>query len=328
MKATGKALIVAGSLLILGIIFIAGGGLIINNKYEKAKAEMPELKEFVYEAKTEDIKDLETKLESEDVEIITTDSEKIRITYYDIEEESTYKFTEANKKLVMEKQEKLKLSISGSGLSITNFDELFARNVNIEASVPKFKIEIPETYEGSAKFKGTSGNYEISDIDFENTLRIELSSGDIYVQNTTSKNDIDISCTSGTIQLSNIIAGGDLNIDSSSGDITIKDITAENSLNCATTSGNFEGVNIVTAIFNKASTSGDTAIAGLSGATAINCVSTSGDFNVTLSGELEDYSISCQTTSGTSNLPSSYVSEKNNKISVSVTSGDVNFIFE
>lgn len=133
------------------------------------------------------------------------------------------------------------------------------------------EVYLPKNYEENIKIKVTSGNIEASkEMKFKNA-DITSTSGDIKITNIISEN-LSVESTSGDININNISADY-FNAKATSGDIEINDINSKK-VTINTTSGDIEINKINAQLSSVESTSGDITIEE---ATDIELATTSGD---------------------------------------------------
>ncbi len=195
-KITKIALIAigAGALLCLLSYFLVGGNWTgYNSKGNEHVSK-------TYESGT-DIKKIEIDETSNEVNIVSADTDIVTIDYYDDPEKPLYEIEEKNGKLKFER----------NGRSVFKL-------VNIDFSRKDITVTIPKDYEGELDVEITSGAVRADDIT-ASKIKLDNTSGSIELYNVSSMGDIDIDNTSGSIEFKNLESGGDISIDNTTGSI-------------------------------------------------------------------------------------------------------------
>lgn len=160
--------------------------------------------------------------------------------------------------------------------------------------------------------------------DFGGDVQLNSGSGDISLKGFEA-GVLSLCLGSGKVQVENMQAA-ELSVTCASSDVFLENVTVQGTAFIACTSGAIDVSNCKAQSVEGYSTSGDIEISALD-ASAISLGSTNGDISGSVAGSRADYSISCHTTSGESNLQS-YQTDAQRSLSVQSTSGSVDISFE
>lgn len=340
MKRFGKAMIVAGCMVVSGIIFGSIGNVISYANEERTKND-PVYEEKYYSIAADEIDKIDLDMYSDDIKIEPGDSDEIEITYWDEVEEPKIQISERNETLSIHK----KTSATFHLFYIPTIQELFDE-VN-EENTHEMVITIPKSYVGEYDLDISSGSINMSDLTVEGELTLYGSSGSITIENLTCMKNIRADITSGLLKFQDVETQGDYKSYLTSGNTQLEDMTIAGNFEVNFTSGSVNVTNVDVegaATFENASggvscdefsakeiylnsTSGDYDLTNVTVEEGIYVDATSGDFKISLSDKMENYSIDTDLTSGSCNLPQSYVNGEK-RIWVSLTSGSAKFSFE
>ena len=337
MKRIGKALILAGVLLFLGImISMIGIGYIIGDSSHRKDTtgtvqntvETVKYETKTYIADTEDVQKIVLDLTEEDIQIVPAEDEHITVEYIDLADDPQYVVKSENGLLRVEHRNR---GISGKMIImppvLTKDSFRFGRTDEQKYRYGDIVVRVPESYTGGYNLGYTSGSADVENIRVVGGLEFDLTSGDVKVSNVTCDQSLRVDMTSGDVQISALSIDGDLHIGSTSGDISLENVEIGGNLNLDATSGGcYANQLTVTGTVSTDTTSGDISMEGLTLGTAMNVSGTSGDVYVSLTDEMKEYKIKADTLSGSCNLPADY-SGGAKKISVDTTSGNIDFNF-
>ena len=195
-KLTKTALIMLGAGAILCVIayFMVGGDWTgFNSKGGDRVARSYESKAAVTSILIEE--------SANEINVVTADTDKVTIDYYDEVEKPIYEITEENGKLVF-----------------TRSGRPSFRLVNIDFSRKDVTITIPSDYKGEFTLELASGSFTAKDVT-ASKVRIENTSGSVVLTNVTSFGDVDIENTSGSVEFTDLKADGDISIGNVAGSV-------------------------------------------------------------------------------------------------------------
>lgn len=248
MKRIGKALILAGVLLFLGImISMIGIGYIIGDNRSSGTSGATaqdsdgniqyETKTYVVDAT--EFQQVKVNLTVEDIRIESTDGDQITIEYKDIVDHPRYE--------VKSTDGILRIGHTNTGIPgqmilvppvLTKDNFGFGGN----GQAPEYgdiEIRIPENYMGEYDLSGTSGSVSMEDIHASGNIKCGLTSGDVQVSNVTGERGMQVSMTSGDFRADMLSLEDNLDINSTSGDSNLTDVTLGGNLHTDGTSGDF-----------------------------------------------------------------------------------------
>lgn len=335
MKGFGKALIVAGSLSVGGILIGCIGSAIIL-KGGETRTSKPAYEEKYYSVEVSEIDAIEMDLSSDDVQIEVGTGDEIEITYWDEIDDPKYQIRESNGTLLINRKASVQI------VFIPTFEDLWN-----ETEVREMTIRVPREYAGSYDLDFTSGSLSVSDLTIEEEFVVGATSGDIQLNNLQMNSDatVDLSSgsvsvnavavegdlttllTSGNVEMEHIAVGGDMHIDMTSGDISMENVDVKGTCRVEGSSGSLDCDILAAKDVLVYATSGNYDLMEVTVEQEIYVDATSGDITVSLTDEMENYSIVADTTSGYCNLPV-LTNGGDKKISVYLTSGDADFSFK
>lgn len=340
MKRFGKAMIVAGCMVVSGVIFGCIGNAIIYVSGETTKND-PVYEEKYYSIAVSEIDKIDLDMYSDNITIKPGDGDEIEITYWDEAEEPKIQISERNGTLLIDK----KSSGTFHLFYIPTFQDLF--DAMDEDNAHEMTITVPQSYvgeydldissgsiymseltvEGEVIVYGTSGSITIEDVECMQDIRADITSGFLKLQNVEAQGDYKSYLTSGNTQLEDMTVAGDFEVNFTSGSINVTNVDVEGDATFENTSGGVscDGFSAKEVYLNA--TSGDYDLIQVAVEEGIYLDATSGDFTISLSDKMENYSIDTDLTSGSCNLPQSYVNGEK-QIWVSLTSGSAKFSFE
>lgn len=342
-----KKLLIAGGcslagLLLMIVAFIAARGNLAELSTRNVQAVQKE-----YECSTDIIK-IDADITSDNLEIRTGDVEYISVSYYDRPGYNEYEITESGDSLGIRYVDLHPIEVMTIDLDledkpvIITVPESFSGKVNISSSSGSIIAESINV--SSLDLKNTSGGIRINDVDIATDAKLSNTSGKINVENLVCKN-LTASNTSGGISIENSNIYELLDTKCSSGDISIKSVTVKEGARLSTTSGTrymedvsaqylecdgssgaLKAVNVtVLYSFSSSTSSGSVTLDRVETGNSIKITASSGDVRGTIVGNEDDFNISIDTSSGSSNLSDS--SDGNKNLTISTTSGSVNIDF-
>ncbi len=319
-------IVIAILALVLGLVLIGAGFALVKGNFSAFNSSNVNFEEHIYEADGK-INDLDILEHSEQIEVYTSDVDRVKITYYVPEgQDDDVIIKESGGKLSYKRSDKPHFYIS-IGINFTDTTTV---------------VELPKDYKGEIKAKASSGSIKAYEIDNEADFEVSSTSGSINVS--------DIECKAFTVTASSgSVSCGDIECDdalvkASSGSVKVKNMDAKGSVvTIGATSGSVSVEELVAKEVSVTANSGsvrmnkvecDTAFAKTTSgslkfeelkADEITLKNTSGGIRGTIDGKEEDYSIISSTTSGSNNLTNSRSGSKT--LDVSTTSGSIRVEF-
>lgn len=324
MKKGAKALVLAGTLIVIGAVFVTIGSAAAFKNRSFNNSTQKELSEMTYEATSSEINFIDVSLVSEDVKVEQGNSDKIVIKYYDSEKEPDIKITEKNNTLEMTRNNG---SFSVDFFSVVDIVNWFSIGNNNEENLGQTVVIVPRSFEGKYSIETVSGNLVFAAVPAEETIDLDTTSGDIKIADIDCKSSINADTISGEISIDNVNMEGDLTIGTTSGDIHLNSVKADKEISIDTISGSTYGSDVTTEFVTLNATSGDARITQLTVEKGISGDSVSGEYEIQLTDNMENYNIEVDTVSGEFNIPSKYKGTGEKTMSFSTTSGDVEVNF-
>ena len=322
-----KKLLIAGGcslagLLLMIVAFIAARGNLAELSTRNVQAVQKE-----YECSTDIIK-IDADITSDNLEIRTGDVEYISVSYYDRPGYNEYEITESGDSLGIRYVDLHPIEVMTIDLDledkpvIITVPESFSGKVNISSSSGSIIAESINV--SSLDLKNTSGGIRINDVDIATDAKLSNTSGKINVENLVCKN-LTASNTSGGISIKSVTVKEGARLSTTSGTRYMEDVSAQY-LECDGSSGSLKAVNVtVLYSFSSSTSSGSVTLDRVETGNSIKITASSGDVRGTIVGNEDDFNISIDTSSGSSNLSDS--SDGNKKLTISTTSGSVNIDF-
>lgn len=296
MKHTGKALILAGILLVCGMtIFAVGWGILIKAPEDEKLPEMYEEKTYTTDGAS--IERIKARLTNEEIRFEPGEGDKIEIVYWDNVDSPEWLITENSEILNITREPDFHFfSIPNITVPFAEMDKQY-----------EITVRIPESYAGAYDLYSDSGLLSLSDLTVEQELVMEIASGEIRLDNVTCKGDMQLEMSSGVSRLENLKVQGNLEL--------------------GLTSGNIEGTGISANMLTIDETSGRTLLSEVNVEEGLNVYATSGRISVDLMDEMDAFTIISDITSGTCNLPEYYRSG-DKELNATGTSGNITISFE
>lgn len=193
MKHTGKALILAGILLVCGMtIFAVGWGILIKAPEDEKLPEMYEEKTYTTDGAS--IERIKARLTNEEIRFEPGEGDKIEIVYWDNVDSPEWLITENSEILNITREPDFHFfSIPNITVPFAEMDKQY-----------EITVRIPESYAGAYDLYSDSGLLSLSDLTVEQELVMEIASGVIRLDNVTCKGDMQLEMSSGVSRLENL----------------------------------------------------------------------------------------------------------------------------
>lgn len=365
MRRIGKVLIIAGVMLLAGVL-LSGISFGAASKRSKKNVETDneEWVMLTYQTDASAIRQIMADVTWENIQIEPADGTDLEVIYYDNPVNPDFAVTEEQGVLRLEKIG----SIYGTTYNMFHVPDLEEMITSGETYAQDIILRVPDCYIGSYLVDTTSGDIAITDVAAEQSIHMDSTSGNIKIEQIEGQEDIHADTISGTVSLIDSGAVGGIFADSTSGDMKLTNVETESSIYISSVSGNIylydvlsvgdmelsttsgdvdaeelavggtmkfdaisgslTGDDISVDILQTNTTSGDILLRQATVGLGINGSSTSGRFSISLMDAMEDYAIQTSTISGYVNLPNRADSGVQRYIDISTTSGNIEFEFE
>jgi len=310
-------IIVLVVILVLGVILV-GTGLIIT-KGDFSLIFKSDVRTEANVDETQEVNAITMDLTSADnIEFYASEDTNLHINYWDSKKNPiTYTYSNGNATL---KQ-------ANNFLSWCNWD------LNDNKMI---KVYVPASVNNTVSIDLSAGSFTNKDCVLNvNTLKIDLSSGELDVNDITAKT-VNLNASSGKINMDNINTE-EFGIDISSGKFTLSNSIISGTLRLDLSSGNVNLNNVTTNRLQSNLSSGNVIAKGLISKT-VHTDTSSGNVELHIIGNPSDYSIKIDVSVGTTVIEGEGVSIKNtshiewgtgtNKIDCESSSGDIKIYFE
>lgn len=269
MKRVGKALIIAGSLLLAGIIILAINLAVIekheNELQQDALSESKKMTGQTYQVDGDTVKKIKIEVLSEGIQIEPTTGTQIEFIYEDNPENSLYEITQNGDTVGIRRKNSI-YTLNDSGFLCPDIEELLLGTDSVLVST--ITVRIPECYLGDYEMYTTGGNITMRDVPADGTLLLHTTSGDVELDTIECRKDIYIESTYGDMALADVSAADGICMNSSSGDVNLTDVTSVGDVSIDTDSGDME--------LNRMEITGNLDILSVSGELSVEKIAVSG----------------------------------------------------
>lgn len=336
-----KVYLTAGICCIAGVV-ILGLGIFLSRCFLNKKS-MVNAENFKTYTATSEIKTLNIKEKSTNIQVLEGNVDYVTIDYYE-PENVEYRITEENGTLTFEKfsnyvinfnfgydidvktvvtiPKKLKLAADiGSKSGSIEIDRLSFAKLNVNATSGLVKIKDVKS-DGEMTISNDSGSKKLAGVEAE-SLTVKGTSGVLKAENVTVTNGIIVEITSGSTTFSNV-ASSDLSIEGKSGAIKATNV-ATGDVRIKATSGSIKLDNVSGSTFDIHNKSGKISFDMLNASQSINIENGSGSIRGTIVGAKEDFATLVNVGSGSNNLDNTRTGDK--ELTVNGGSGMINVTF-
>lgn len=317
MKKRSIALIIAGSLIVLGLCVAFLGLLSINFDFRRLSTDKMVDKTYTI---IEDFEKIYIHTDESDIQFVLTEDGACRVEVHEKE-----KIPHA-------------ASVENGTLNITNVDHRkWYHHIGFHFGTPKMTVYLPKAIYMDLDVSSTTGDITVpSDFFFENgriktttgdvshaasvehSLFIQTTTGDAFVKNIAVGEGISVNLTSGDIKMDNVTCKS-MTLHVSTGRIEIDTATVTEAMNVKTTTGDVKMTNaLIGAHLKVEATTGDVTLAA-SDAKTIDINTNTGDVRGTL---LSPKTFQAKTTTGDINVPRD---TEGGICNVKTTTGDITF---
>lgn len=263
---------------------------------------------------------------TDDIKVSVGDGEEIQFVYYESAKHKA-EIKRENGEISFEVRRKL-----------LNFD-WFGKNKRT------ITVILPKSFSGSLDINVSTGVIEadLSGVTVNN-FSSNATTGETKITNVTTVGNAEFHCSTGRIKASTINAGGSLDIKCTTGGVTFENVVANGKLTAEGTTGSVKLLNVKAKAMVIKETTGDAtlnvecnnlnvkATTGrinftVKNADNITAKCTTGDVKGTIYGDMTEFDIYRDTTTGGCNLPIQTVG-KGKSLKVETTTGDIDVKFE
>lgn len=325
MKGITKFLIVAGSLVGVGLLISIIGISILSVKPKKAMQIKNNMEDMEYTANNTDT--LETIIVSvapENIEIIPGSGKDIVIEYRDYKDDPIYEIKESKSVLKFKRND---YELSVNAFSVFDFTKLFSMDDIMSDEDLNVKVYVPKDSAFEYQVNSVSGMINMQDVTANDDLIISTTSGEVNITGVNAGEGVEISTVSGEVEINDIIVDEDINISTTSGSITQSNVTARGDNGFGTVSGNITADIVNVRKFEASTTSGKISVTNLSVEKEAKANTISGEVSIGIAGSDDEYSVDVSTVSGIVDSEKGKDKKAAKEISVNTTSGDVTVAF-
>lgn len=325
MKGITKFLIVAGSLVGVGLLISIIGISILSVKPKKAMQIKNNMEDMEYTANNTDT--LETIIVSvapENIEIIPGSGKDIVIEYRDCKDDPIYEIKESKSVLKFKRND---YELSVNAFSVFDFTKLFSMDDIMSDEALNVKVYVPKDSAFEYQVNSVSGMINMQDVTANDDLIISTTSGEVNITGVNAGEGVEISTVSGEVEINDIIADEDINISTTSGSITQSNVTAKGDNGFGTVSGNISADIVNVRKFEASTTSGEISVTNLSVEKEAKANTISGEVSIGIAGSDDEYSVDVSTVSGDVDSEKGKDKKAAKEISVNTTSGNVTVAF-
>jgi DUF4097 and DUF4098 domain-containing protein YvlB len=289
MKTKTIILIIAVGLLVLGVFLSLGAMIATGFDFEVLNdSEHYEQREYIAEASS--FKKIIIDDSNKEINVVSSEDDKIHITYYDNEKEH-YEISEQGDTLVFNYNSKrLWYEFVGFHIYIEDY---------------AITIHIPEAYAGNIDLITSNNPIKMQNVIMTGELLADTSNSGITMENVKGK-AFNLTTSNGTVDVNNILFESRFNVKSSNGKIKASYIQGGD-LDLDTSNARIEldGIDTDSLIC-------DTSNAGISG---------------TIIGAIEDFTITSHTSNGDNNLSEEYTGHGSRTLYIDTSNGDIDIEF-
>ena len=238
MKGITKILIVAGSLVGVGLLISIIGILILSIKPKKAMQIKNNMEDMEYTAKhTDTLETIIVSVAPENIEILPYDGKDIVIQYRDDKDNSMYEIKDSKSTLKFKRND---FELSVNAFSVFDITKLFSMDDIMNDEDLTVKVYIPKGKAFEYQVNTVSGKISMQDVKSNDDLLISTTSGEIEIVGVSTNESADISTVSGDIEITDVVAGHDVSISTTSGEVRVNMLILEKEAEISTISGDVE----------------------------------------------------------------------------------------
>ncbi len=285
-----KIFVVCGVIVLAAALVLFIAGMSAAN-WDFSKLSTVQYSVFAFDQTDESIRSIDVRYQNADIAVtISPDAEKIAVKY------PVRTDTDG-------KQTAVTLKTEDGTLYIAESDDNFQPVSWFFGSIPPVEIVLPAAEYSSLHLQTDTGDIRVSGLSAAQDIVLQTDTGDIEL---TGGNAANIAATAdtGDIRLSDVTATQKITLKSDVGDLTLNSVSA--------------------AEIEASADTGNIAVSGIA-ADAITLSADTGDIRGTIAGKQNDYTISVQTDTGSSNLQSGGSGAK--RLTASTDVGNIELYF-
>ena len=238
MKGITKILIVAGSLVGVGLLISIIGILILSIKPKKAMQIKNNMEDMEYTAKhTDTLETIIVSVAPENIEILPYDGKDIVIQYRDDKDNSMYEIKDSKSTLKFKRND---FELSVNAFSVFDITKLFSMDDIMNDEDLTVRVYVPKDSVFEYQVNSVSGTIRMQDVKANDDLIISTTSGEVEIVGVSTNESADISTVSGDIEITDVVAGHDVSISTTSGEIRVNTLILEKDAEISTISGDVE----------------------------------------------------------------------------------------
>jgi len=306
-----KTLLAAAILILLGVVLIITALAMADFDLQSLSVSGFEEKSYYTSAK---LTEIEIDIKNVPVRVEPSSDKSFHLTYFESDRVS-YTINETdNGKLRVTSTDKTKW-----------YDHYF-NIANVDFFYNVFTITVPESYEGEIRIKTNNGSIDISGLKLKE-LRLTTSNGAIKAEKLTVDGGIKLDTSNSKISVSDVTAVGDIVCETSNSPVSIEDVKAEN-ISVKTSNGavNASGITANKEL-NLKTANGKISFGRVKVGSALICKTSNSSVEGELDGKITDYTISAETSNGSSNLPSQ-MRGGNKILDIKTSNGNISVDFD
>ena len=238
MKGITKILIVAGSLVGVGLLISIIGILILSIKPKKAMQIKNNMEDMEYTAKhTDTLETIIVSVAPENIEILPYDGKDIVIQYRDNKDNSMYEIKDSKSTLKFKRND---FELSVNAFSVFDITKLFSMDDIMNDEDLTVRVYVPKDSVFEYQVNSVSGTIRMQDVKANDDLIISTTSGEVEIVGVSTNESADISTVSGDIEITDVVAGHDVNVSTTSGEVRVNMLILEKEAEISTISGDVE----------------------------------------------------------------------------------------
>ena len=299
MKGITKILIVAGSLVGVGLLISIIGILILSIKPKKAMQIKNNMEDMEYTAKhTDTLETIIVSVAPENIEILPYDGKDIVIQYRDDKDNSMYEIKDSKSTLKFKRND---FELSVNAFSVFDITKLFSMDDIMNDEDLTVRVYVPKDSVFEYQVNSVSGTIRMQDVKANDDLIISTTSGEIEIVGVSTNESADISTVSGDIEITDVVAGHDVNVSTTSGGVIQNNVSANDEIEIGTVSGNITSDTLNSNTLSASTTSGEVRVNMLILEKEAEISTISGDIEIGIGESSDDYSVEISTISGNTN---------------------------
>lgn len=316
MKSTAKVFTIIGGILVGGGLILAILGASFGAFSSNKKALMGDYIKETKSFNVSEVSSIKTNLDNRRVKVISTNGNKINMTYYTGESDPII-CNKKSKDIVLESE------YNGDWFHfIFDFDFIF---FHFSSDYNEVLIEIPSSYADDLILETSNACIEISDFESISKLECKTSNGHIDAKNINCKNGY-FKSSNNRIELTDVISQTTIIADTSNGGVNLNSCEADE-MELDSSNNHIELIDVVSKkSITATSSNGRIELENLA-SDDIYLKSSNGRIEGTIKGNEDEYNITSQTSNSNSSLPNDRDGSTNKKLNVKTSNGKIEVDF-